>query len=90
MHSIGVILFSRKIGRRVIYSKFIEDVIISGGIRVLPLSHLDGDLIVESAEKFDMDFDDAYQYAICKKYDLDIVTFNKRDFDGTDLTVITP
>ncbi len=90
LHSIGVILFSRRIGRKEMYSEFIEDVIINGGIQVLPLSHLDGDLVVESAGKFDMDFDDAYQYTVCKKYNLDIVTFNRDDFVETDLTVITP
>ena len=37
---------------------------------------------VEHAAAFNLDFDDAYQYAVAEKYDLTIVSFDK-DFDRT-------
>jgi predicted nucleic acid-binding protein len=35
------------------------------------------------SKKYSLDFDDAYQYALAKKYNLEIVSFNS-DFDRTD------
>jgi len=40
-------------------------------------------------EHFNLDFDDAYQYAIAEKYDLTIVSFD-RDFDRTERGRKTP
>jgi len=40
------------------------------------------ELLIKAAEKFNLDFDDAYQYAISEKYDLMIMSFDS-DFDRT-------
>ncbi|MBU1298510.1 MAG: PIN domain-containing protein [Bacteroidetes bacterium] len=45
--------------------------------------------IVESSQKFKLDFDDAYQYSTSEKYDLIIVSFDK-DFDRTQRGRIQP
>jgi len=45
--------------------------------------------IVRAARRFDLDFDDAYQYAAAKKYDLIIVSFDS-DFDQTERGRQTP
>ncbi len=89
LHSIGVILFSSRINRPDVLSEFVQDTIIEGGIRVIPLSPLDMPTVVEHSNQFSLDFDDAYQYSVCKKYNLEIVSFDS-DFDRTDLQRIIP
>jgi hypothetical protein len=41
------------------------------------------------AKKFRVDFDDAYQYSVARKYQITLVSFDK-DFDRTDITRRTP
>ncbi|NTV47430.1 MAG: PIN domain-containing protein [Chlorobiales bacterium] len=36
-----------------------------------------------------LDYDDAYQYTLARKYGLDLVSFD-RDFDKTDMKRIVP
>lgn len=38
--------------------------------------------LVKVADRFNLDFDDSYQYVVAEKYDLEIVSFDG-DFDGT-------
>jgi len=42
-----------------------------------------------ATKKFNLDFDDAYQYAVAEKYDLTIVSFDV-DFDRTERGRKTP
>ncbi len=44
------------------------------------------DLIIlhRTAENYNLDFDDAYQYMLAKEYQLQIISFDK-DFDKTKL-----
>ena len=60
----------------------VEDLIERAGVNVLRL--LPGDLreVGSHAQRFNLDFDDAYQYAVAERYDLTIVSFDK-DFDRT-------
>lgn len=39
--------------------------------------------IAGAADRFHLDFDDAYQYAVAEQYGLSIVSFDK-DFDRTE------
>ncbi len=39
--------------------------------------------VIEAAQRFNLDFDDAYQYAAAEKYGLTIVSFDA-DFDRTE------
>jgi len=54
----------------------------NAGTVILSLYSEDIDKVVSSALKFNLDFDDAYQYVVAEKYDLTIVSFDY-DFDRT-------
>ena len=60
-----------------------------GGIRLLRLGIEDMDDVVNVAQRFNLDFDDAYQYIVAEKYILTLVSYD-RDFDGTELVRTTP
>ena len=79
LHSIGIILLRLK--KRDLFINFIKD-LMDGNVKVLSLDLKDQITVAEIAEKFGLDFDDSYQYAISEKYDLQIVSFD-RDFDRT-------
>lgn len=80
LHSIGIILIRLK--KKEIFTKFIID-IREGDVQILSLDLEDMDSAVRIVERFKLDFDDAYQYAIAQKHDLQLVSFDK-DFDRTE------
>ena len=86
LHSIGVILYRTK--QHAAYSQFLEDME-RIGTAVMALSFEDMPAVMRSAQAFNLDFDDAYQYGIAEKEDLDIVSFD-RDFDRTERQRTTP
>ena len=86
-HSIGVILFRLK--RHELFQQFISDMILDAGTIVIALSAEDIQDMTAAARKFNLDFDDAYQYVAAEKYHLTIVSFDS-DFDRTDLGRKTP
>ena len=53
------------------------------GMMVASLSVEDMVSVIEAAQRFGLDFDDAYQYAVAEKYGLTIVSFDA-DFDHTE------
>ncbi len=86
LHSIGVILFRLK--QPDLYNSFMRDLVLDGlGILTLRTSELLQ--LSEIADKFQLDFDDAYQYVSAKKYDLQLISFDQ-DFDKTDIHRIEP
>jgi predicted nucleic acid-binding protein len=87
LHSIGILLL--KIKKPEVLRSFIEDLIISGGVHVLSLNPQELLDVVEIANRFHLDFDDAYQYAVVEKYNLQIVSFDT-DFDRTERGRKTP
>jgi predicted nucleic acid-binding protein len=86
-HSIGFILFRRKLHDA--FRGFSKDMIQDAGTIILSLSVEDIDRVVSSAFEFNLDFDDAYQYALAEKYDLTIVSFDYH-FDRTHRGRKTP
>ena len=56
-------------------------------VTVLPMENIES--VIEASEKFTLDFDDAYQYAVAEKYDYTLVSFDS-DFDNTDRGRKTP
>ena len=68
--------------RHAIFTQVVEDLLASG-LSVLGLERGDLTRVTETAEKFGLDFDDAYQYGVAEKYKLTLVSFD-RDFDRTD------
>ena len=67
LHSIGIIL---------------DDLIIGGGVKVLSLNPEDILKLIEITNRYGLDFDDAYQYSVAEKFDLEIISFDD-DFDKT-------
>ena len=70
LHSIGVILF--KLKRFDVFEKFYDE--IHEQSNVISLSDQKYPLVASIAQQFGLDFDDSYQCAVAKEFDLVIVT----------------
>lgn len=82
LFSIGIILFKFK--KFNAYNSFIEN-IQDQEIKVLSLiDSLSMNNLISTAKNFNLDFEDSYQYLIAKKYNLELIGFDK-DFDRTEL-----
>jgi predicted nucleic acid-binding protein len=81
LHSIGLLLFRRK--QHHVFQEFVNDMMFQAGMMVASLSVEDMVSVIEAAQRFGLDFDDAYQYAVAEKYRLTIVSFDA-DFDHTE------
>lgn len=87
LHSLGVILFRRKLEH--VFLQVVLGDLIASGVGVIGLQGEELSLVVKAAERFKLDFDDAYQYALAVERDLQIVSFD-RDFDRTDRECVIP
>ncbi len=58
-------------------------------ITILTIEPQDLGALVRNIKKWNLDFDDAYQYTLAQKYSLELVSFDK-DFDKTDIVRIEP
>lgn len=58
-------------------------------MRLYALGLRDLTTINQTTAKWHLDFDDAYQYTVVKKHQLQLVSFDK-DFDKTDLKRLEP
>jgi predicted nucleic acid-binding protein len=81
LHTIGVLYLREHKSREFIL--FVDKDIIASGIRILSLPPENFTKIAGAADRFHLDFDDAYQYAVAEQYGLSIVSFDK-DFDRTE------
>jgi len=81
LYSVGIVLFHRKLFD--VFVRFVEDLIITGGVCLLRLSAGDAKKLVQVAQRFSLDFDDAYQYAVAERYGLTVISFDA-DFDRTE------
>jgi predicted nucleic acid-binding protein len=86
LYSIGVILF--KLKKESVFDDFLE-YLFKSEISIARLSLKDMKQLVLIKQKFNLDFDDAYQYVVAEKFDLIIVSFDS-DFDKTYLGRKTP
>jgi predicted nucleic acid-binding protein len=86
-HSICVVL--SKLNRRDALLRFVQDAFIDGAVSLMHLGPEDTQTVVRMMEQFNLDFDDAYQYAAAEKYDLTTVSFDS-DFDRTPRRRKTP
>ena len=87
LHSIGLLLFRRK--QHEAFQSFVGDVLLNGGIGLLSLSYGEMERVISASQKFGLDFDDAYQYAVSASRDLALVSFDA-DFLRTDKGRQTP
>ena len=86
LHSICIVLLKENQTAKLVL--FLNEAI-KGKIKVLSVETNLLDIVVNNANKFNLDFDDAYQYTAAKTYNLQLVSFDK-DFDKTDIKRIEP
>ena len=82
VHSVGLLLFRQRKFEE--FRKFLRDMISRAGIRVVALSESETEKVINAAERFNLDFDDAYQYTVAAVNSLILVSFDS-DFDRTEL-----
>jgi len=87
LYSIAIVLFHRKLFET--FMRFLNDLIVAGGVRLLRLSVQDMEEVAAIALRFNLDFDDAYQHVAAEKLSLEIVSFDS-DFDRTEKGRKTP
>jgi predicted nucleic acid-binding protein len=87
LYSLGIILLRRKMHDT--FLRMVDDLLLTGGIRLVRFGLEDTQDIVHASRRFNLDFDDAYQYAAAEKYNLIIVSFDG-DFDRTERGRRTP
>ena len=81
LHSIGVIL--DRLGQRAVFPQFVDDLFLQVGVMLVSVPPESMRLLVEVMDRFNLDFDDAYQYVAAEESRLVIVSFD-HDFDRTD------
>jgi len=87
LHSIGLLLFRRK--RHDVFKSFLRDLAIRAGMTVISISLDRMEAVIDVAQKFRLDFDDAYQYVAAEEQGLILVSFDA-DFDRTTRGRKTP
>ena len=87
LYSVGIILIRRRMYD--VLARILDDLFGPGGIRVIRLEVEDMAEIASTARRFNLDFDDAYQYTVASKYGYILVSFDE-DFDRTDRGRKTP
>ena len=69
--------------------RFVRDAFVEGAVSLLHLEPTDTEHLVGIMQRFNLDFDDAYQYVAAERYKLVIVSFDS-DFDRTERGRKTP
>jgi len=87
LYSPGIILLRREMHDT--FLQMVDDLLLTGGIRLVRLGLEDMQDVVHVSRRFNLDFDDAYQYAAAEKYNLILVSFDA-DFDRTKRGRRTP
>ncbi len=87
LYSLGIVLFRH--GGHDAFAQMVEDLLVIGGMQLVRLAVNEMQDIARTAQRFNLDFDDAYQYVVAERYNLTIVSFD-RDFDRTDRGRRTP
>jgi hypothetical protein len=85
LYTIGINLLRRQKSDSLL--KMIEDMLIMGGVQLIRLKVGDMEKLVDFSKRFNLDFDDAYQYTLAEKYNLTLVS---SDFDKTERGRKTP
>lgn len=80
LHSIGLLFFRRK--QHDVFQSFLRDLTVNAGVALASLPTSDMQAVIDAAKKYNLDFDDAYQYVAAAKYGLTLVSFDS-DFDRT-------
>ncbi len=86
-HSIGVIL--NRLNQTGVLSRFAQDAFIDGDVVLIRLEPEDTNALLSAIDRFNLDFDDAYQYVAAEKHNLTVVSLDS-DFDRTERKGKTP
>ena len=87
LYSVGIIL--TRLGKDNLFEDFLSDIIEDSAVGRIYLDIADLKQMLVVRRQFQLDFDDAYQYAAAERYNLTILSFDG-DFDRTDLGRKTP
>ena len=87
LHSICVILGRTQ--RLTLLDQFVTDLFVQAQTALVSLSGAEVQEVTTAMRTHQLDFDDAYQYVVAKRDQLDLVSFDT-DFDPTDLPRQTP
>lgn len=87
LYSIGIIL--TRLGKDQLFSDFASDTLETGDVSSLRLTLADLRDLIVVRQRFQLDFDDAYQYVAAEKYGYVLVSFDS-DFDHTEIGRKTP
>ena len=87
LFSVGIIFAREKNPQP--FLQLVNDDIRKSGITLLSLHLEDFSRLFGYCEKYRLDFDDAYQYALAERNNLSIVSFD-RDFDRTERGRVEP
>jgi uncharacterized protein len=87
LHTIGVIYLREHKSRE--FLTFVNEDLLASGIHIIGVTPDNFSKIAGASDRFHLDFDDAYQYAVAEQNRLSIVSFDK-DFDRTEKGRIEP
>ena len=87
LYSIGVIL--TRLRKDDLFEDFVSDTIEDSGLKRIRLDTSELKQLLAVHQRFQLDFDDAYQYVAAQKYNLAVVSFDT-DFDRTERGRKTP
>jgi predicted nucleic acid-binding protein len=87
LHSIGLIL--DRLGQRAVLLQLVDDVFLRGGTTLVSVQPKAMHRVVTAMDRFNLDFDDAYQYVSAEQSGASIVSFDG-DFDRTEHGRQTP
>ncbi|MEK7396525.1 MAG: PIN domain-containing protein [Candidatus Poribacteria bacterium] len=87
LYSIGIILTRLK--KDELFESFLSDTIEDSGVGIVRLNTDDLKHLLTICHKYQLDFDDAYQYVASEKYELILVSFDS-DFGRTERKRKTP
>ena len=86
-HSICVIL--NRLKQKTALLAFVQDVFVDGAVSVVSIDPAETRSLLEAMDKYNLDFDDAYQYLAADLNDLMIVSFDS-DLNATAKGKKTP
>ncbi len=86
-HSICVVL--TRLNKEAALLDFVQDVFVDGAVTLAAIPPEETHSVITVKDKYNLDFDDAYQCVAAEKHDLVIVSFD-RDFDRTARGKKTP
>ena len=86
-HSIGVVVC--RLRRREALLRFVRDAFVDGAVMLISLQPEEMQSLFDLMGKYNLDFDEAYQYVAAEKYDAVIVSLDG-DFDQTERGRKTP